>query len=196
MPPLPNAAGPYVNCHQVGATASISDPAGDVALNTTDLPVPHGYQDLDIRRVTIARSDSILCLNIETASPPLPGDSYVLLLTPVQDPQDQAKISMELVSTKLRLVSTGAPLDQLVPTGGYVSVARALIGIDGDSLSLLIDHSQLASGPSFSAFRWSVDTFGGAGPGIQPYDCAPNLAPALYPPGTEAGPAESGGCIR
>lgn len=92
-------------------------------------------------------------------------------------------------------MSTGSPLWELEPAHGVVTVPRALIGVSGDNLSLMIDRSQLSSDAPFTAFRWDVDAETVVSPGIEPYDCAPNTGDAVYPPGSSASPAPMPRCI-
>lgn len=195
-PPLPNSYGRYQECAKVGPTGSISDPTADVTLNTANIPAPRSYHGLDITHATIAHSDRDLCLDIQLTSPPVPGNDYHLTLrAPTATNAVGAEISISLITATDRVVSIGQPLWALQPTNGYVTVPRALIGVSGNNLSLMIDRSQLAPNAPLTAFRWSIDADTNAAPGIQPYDCATTSGDALYPPSATASPPPTARCI-
>lgn len=202
-PPLPNSAGPYQDCRALGGAETITDPTGDVVLNTADIPVADGsYPGLDITQATLARAGGVICLDLDLTSPPAVNDAYDLFLTAplphgIEPPGGPvtAKITISLASSSYRVLSTDAFYD-LEPIGGYVSVPRGLIGVRGDQLSLMIQQSQLVSQP-LPAFDWEVDTVTSASPGVEPYDCAPNYGNALYPPGYRVAPPPPGvGAVR
>jgi hypothetical protein len=106
-----------------------------------------------------------------------------------------AKTSISLITPTDQVLNVGQPFWALEPTHGYVTVPRALIGVSGNKLSLMIDRSQLAPNAPLTAFSWSVDAYTNAAPGIEPYDCAPTGGDAVYPPSATASPPPIGRCI-
>jgi hypothetical protein len=196
VPPLPNSYGPYEDCGSLGLTESISDPTGDVTLNTANIRAPRSDRGLDITHAAIARSDRDLCLDIQLTSRPVPGDRYDLILrAPTATNLVAPKISVLLITPIDRVLNIGQPFWALEPTNGYVTVPRGVIGISGNNLSVIIDRSQLPPYAPLTAFRWSVDAYTVAAPGIEPYDCAPTSGDAVYPPSATASPSSMGRCI-
>lgn len=71
--------GRYLDCSTVGTPQTIADKAGDVP-DRLHGGYDGGYEAADITRVIVARGDVSLCVDVQTAAPPVHAEFFELTL--------------------------------------------------------------------------------------------------------------------
>ncbi len=172
------------SCAGVGTEQSITDPTGDLQNNFYPGRKVSGYATADITRATIARSATVLCLDVHTVKPASRrnGDGFTWNLRALTGGVGNS--APEIVVSFGRwhshwLIAVSSPRIETRPLPGTVRQS-------GDDITLTIDRSEVPSTVSTEQFQWSVNSVVDVPHtgSEQVYDCVPNGKDPAYPPGT------------
>jgi hypothetical protein len=173
------ASGPYVECSSIGAVRTFEDARDDVEPNRSS---PGGRQppalpEVDLVSVGVARSDTELCVEFETAGSIKPPVGLALMLREPGNDDIGDSLGVETLINEpgqAVVLLSGAGSQ---PDGGRIP---ARVGIEGQRVSVVVRREDIPPSDAalVSAFDWEASSvFRGAlsrHPGVQFSDDVPD----------------------
>jgi hypothetical protein len=181
--------GRYIDCSTAGTPQPIADKPGDLP-DRLHGSYDGGYEGADITRVSLARNDVSLCVDVQTKAPPAHNEFFELTLRSMTGQENGEGNTAPLVDVAFgrdpHLAHRGWLVELSYPGVSDKSVP-ASVGTAGARTSLLIKRGEIPSYLSTTSFQWSLQTivteFVDHTP-RQVGDCAPDGNDVAYPPGT------------
>jgi hypothetical protein len=142
--------GTFTDCSTIARPATASDPRGDVSGATKGAAPQRGSDLVGLR---IARSATRLCAEFRAAGAIRPSAAYDLALRPLD-------ADTPVVQVQASVLAGVPPAVRISPaTGRPFSKVDAVVGIDGDRLSIVVtraEFSDLGVTAVFDAFRFQA----------------------------------------